>query len=96
MAICGLMKLPYNKEAIKVRLVPQIMKYNTIAYLGLGFSGQNYHPKTSLTIPSPGALAVLVRYKQVQKCLQYNLKHFQKVATKLISFISVVEFSTVD
>ena len=38
------------------------------------------------------ALAVLVRYNQAQKCLQYDLKHFQKVATKFLK-IYLVEFS---
>ena len=34
-----------------------------------------------------GTLAVLVRYNQAQKCLQYDLKHSQNIATKLLKII---------
>ena len=40
-----------------------------------GFSAQKYYPKKPASQYLHGTLAVLVRYNQAQKCLQYNLKH---------------------
>ena len=43
----------------------------------LGFPSQNKITQKPASQLHPGTLAVLVRYNQAQKCLQYNPKGFQ-------------------
>jgi len=47
---------------------------------GLGFSVQQYHPKTSLTI----LIQQFVRHSQAQKCFQINPIIFQEVVMKFL------------
>ena len=68
------------------------LSYSTIVlYIRVGFLAKNITLKPASQY-FHGTLAVLVRYNQAQKHLQYDLKHFQKVATEFYFYF--VEFST--